>query len=187
MGVERDDRPVRFVADRMLGKLARYLRLLGYDVLYPAACEDAALIALARREGRVLLTRDRELAGIAERRHGHPIVVKIRPQDALAQLRQLTSEGWIGRAHDPRCPLCNGALGEMGIHEARHLVPPYTLATQASFLSCPRCNLVLWEGSHWLFFRGSVRLRDGNREKGTTRGGMVSSEGGPSASPRGPA
>jgi uncharacterized protein with PIN domain len=143
----------RFLADRMLGRLARYLRILGYDVAYPAPCPDASLIAQARREGRVLLTRDREIAARAASFPGHPAIVALRSQSVLAQVEQLVDEGWLDRVREPRCPACNGSLGTVSRVEARHLVPPYTFATQLDFLHCASCNLVLWEGSHWDLFQ----------------------------------
>lgn len=139
----------RFLADRMLGRLARYLRIMGYDVAYPPPCPDASLIAQARREGRVLLTRDKGIMARSMAYTGHPAIVVLRSQDVLAQVGQLASEGWLDRRpHNPRCPLCNSTLAEISRREARHLVPPYTYATQLDFLHCARCNLVLWEGSH---------------------------------------
>lgn len=154
----------RFLADRMLGKLARYLRILGYDVAYPAPCSDALLIAQARRENRVLLTRDRGIMGALASYSGHPEVVEIRSPSVLQQIDQMVSEGWIDRARSPRCPLCNQALKEMPYWEARHLTPPFTHATQLSFLHCGPCNLILWEGSHWDLFRHRLgRLLGGAR------------------------
>jgi len=143
----------RFLADRMLGRLARYLRLLGYDVTYPDPCADAILVAMAQGEGRVLLTRDR---GILERSGpagGNPRVVILRSQAAIEQVAQLASEGWLRSPGPPRCADCNQALEEMSASEARHLVPPYTFAVHSHFMYCRGCNRVLWEGSHPERFR----------------------------------
>lgn len=146
----------RFMADRMLGKLARYLRLLGYDVVYPGECPDSRLLAGAREEGRVLLTRDRGICSSSGAAAGSPRVVEIRSSQPLEQLAQLVSEGWVHGAHRPRCPLCNSRLDSLEHFEARHLLPPYILATHLTNLWCARCNLVLWEGSHWERFRDRV-------------------------------
>lgn len=153
MRTGEDESVVRFLADRMLGRLARYLRILGYDVAYPGPCSDALLIARARREKRVLLTRDRGIIEGAGSCPGNPMVVELRSQSVLQQIDQLVSEGWIDRTRSPRCPLCNRMLHEMASWEARHLTPPFTHATQLSFLHCGPCNLLLWEGSHWDLFR----------------------------------
>lgn len=137
----------------MLGRLARYLRLLGYDVVYPDPCSDAGLIALARREGRILLTRDRGILQRAGPASGSPRVVLIMSDGVMEQIAQLTLEGWIGAPGNPRCVSCNLPLSYISAHEARHLVPPYTLAAQTNFLYCAGCNSVLWEGSHLERFR----------------------------------
>ncbi|MBN2025884.1 MAG: hypothetical protein JW854_03920 [Actinobacteria bacterium] len=140
----------------MLGRLARYLRLMGYDVSYPQASSDARLIATARTEGRVLLTRDRGISLRDGPRAGNPIVIEIASDEIMSQLAQLVGTGWVTRFLEPRCSLCNARLEPMGGWEARHLLPPFTLATQCLFLYCSSCNTVLWEGSHWKHFREST-------------------------------
>ncbi len=140
----------------MLGKLARYLRLLGYDVEYPGPGPDSLLLARARREDRVLLTRDRLLCRTAERTGERPKVVEIRSDAVLEQLSQMANEGWLGEAGNPRCSLCNRPLEDLSPEEARHLLPPFTFAVHIRFLHCPGCNTVLWEGSHWERFRKRI-------------------------------
>jgi len=142
----------RFIADRMLGRLARYLRLMGYDVSYPPSSSDARLIAMARVEDRVLLTRDRGISLRDGPRDGNPVVVEIRSCEIMNQLAQLVETGWVTRFLAPRCSLCNARLETMAEWEARHLLPPFTLATQCLFLYCSSCNTILWEGSHWKHF-----------------------------------
>jgi uncharacterized protein with PIN domain len=142
----------RFIADRMLGRLARYMRLLGYDVSYPPPIPDAQLVGMARREGRILLTRDRGITAGSGPRAGNPRVVELVSTEVLEQISQLTAEGWITRAFDPRCSVCNTPLRDIPEWEARHLLPPFTLATQCLFHHCSECNTVFWEGSHWIHF-----------------------------------
>lgn len=151
--MKRPDREPLFIADRMLGKLARYLRLMGYDVSYPPPCSDARLIGMARGGGRVLLTRDRGIAARECALAASPEVVEIISHQVTAQVAQLARDGWISRFLNPRCSVCNTPLEEMDPREARHLLPPFTMTTQCSFLCCPSCNIVLWEGSHWDHFR----------------------------------
>jgi len=126
---------------------------MGYDVSYPPSSPDARLIAAARCEGRVLLTRDRGISLRDGPRDGNPVVVEIRSDEIMDQLAQLVDEGWVTRFLEPRCSLCNARLAVMEEWEARHLLPPFTLATQELFLYCCDCNIVLWEGSHWKHFR----------------------------------
>jgi len=154
--VEKPDPGPHFIADRMLGRLARYLRLIGYDVEYPPPCPDSVLIGTARSEGRILLTRDRGILGRESVAKGNPKVVEIVSDDVLGQVAQLAEEGWVTRLLAPRCGSCNTPLAEVSPHEARHLLPPYVLATQISFLFCEGCNIILWKGSHWERFTKSI-------------------------------
>lgn len=140
----------------MLGRLARYLRLLGYDTSFPPPCSDAVLIGVARAEGRVLLTRDHDIIERKSATAGLPAVVGITSSNVLLQVSQMVEEGWINRVLPPRCADCNTLLQPLDPVEARHLLPAYTLATQPSCLFCPTCNSALWEGSHWMHFRSAV-------------------------------
>ena len=154
--MKNSEKEHHFIADRMLGRLARYLRLIGYDVSYPPTCPDAKLIGTARSEKRVLLTRDRGILDQESALKGRPEVVEISSVEVLDQIAQLAEEGWISRILAPRCALCNSPLLELDVDEARHLLPPYVLATQCSFLCCVSCNIILWKGSHWKHFRRSI-------------------------------
>ncbi|NPV58301.1 MAG: hypothetical protein HPY75_01410 [Actinobacteria bacterium] len=143
----------------MLGRLARYLRLLGYDVEYPPPGPDSGLIARARSEGRVLLTRDREI--IDRVGGGAPEVVEIASEAVLDQVEQLRAEGWLTARMPPRCGECNAPLECMPRWEAMHLVPPFVLAVQVRYAWCGNCNIVLWEGTHWEYFHSAVYAKAG--------------------------
>ena len=149
----------RFVADRMLGRLARYLRLLGYDTSYPPPGPDASLIARAQAEERILLTRDHGISMREGPCAGNPRVVEVSSSEVLDQLVQLSACGLIPEIRDPRCSVCNHPLQDIEECEARHLLPPFTLATHDSFFYCSSCNTVMWEGSHWVHFRNRVLNR----------------------------
>jgi hypothetical protein len=132
------------LADAMLGKLARWLRLLGYDTVYMHD-EDIAIAYRARAEGRVLLTRDRELA----KRRGLETVL-VEAQQLEPQLAQVVGE--VGRPPAealPRCMECNAPLEEITREEARPHVPPYVARTQHEFRRCPKCGRITWPGTHW--------------------------------------
>ena len=154
--VKSPDSGPHFIADRMLGRLARYLRLLGYDTSYPPPGHDALLLAKAQAEGRILLTRDHGIFTRKGPRTGSPQVVKIASHEVLHQLAQLAECGLIQGIFDPRCSICNLPLQEISELEARHLLPPFTLATHCSYSYCSSCNAVLWEGSHWVHFRERI-------------------------------
>jgi uncharacterized protein with PIN domain len=134
-----------FVVDGMLGSLARWLRILGYDADYDPARDDNELTWIARAEGRILLTRDVQLAG----RRGIKSLL-IQHQELEAQLGQTIKS--LGLALDnpfSRCPVCNTPLEEIDKEAAASLVPSFVLETQSNFRRCPACQKVFWQGTHW--------------------------------------
>jgi len=140
------DEAPRFVADVMLGRLARWLRIMGFDVLYDSAADDPELKRVAAADDRVLLTRDLE---IAETRL--PIRVEIiRDDDIRAQLRQVVSTYGL----DPfgglftRCIRCNTPLEPASRGDVRGRVPPYVFRTAERFARCPACGRVYWPATH---------------------------------------
>lgn len=136
---------MRLVADAMLGRLARWLRVLGYDTVYDTRLDDAALARLARAEGRLLLTRDRQLAG---RRGLRSLLVA---SDRLnEQLRQVLGVvATPGAAIFGRCATCNGLLEEVDRQSAERRVPEYIWETHSDFALCRGCGRLYWRGSHY--------------------------------------
>lgn len=139
------DSPPRFLCDHMLGTLARWLRILGFDAAYPDPLEDEALVDLAAREGRIVLTRDRDLNA---RRAVRSLYVA---SDVLEeQVRQVLRDLDLEVADAlSRCPLCNGVLEEVSKEAARDRVPAGVFAKQETFWRCPSCGQHYWQGSHW--------------------------------------
>ena len=134
----------RFVADVMLGKLARWLRALGYDTLYFRDASDSRLLGIALRERRHLLTRDAPLAARAG-----PAALLVGAEDLDQQLREVMLRcGLRARAPLSRCLECNGSLASRAREEVWERVPPYTLATQRAFWECQGCRRVFWAGTH---------------------------------------
>jgi uncharacterized protein with PIN domain len=144
---------LKFAADVMLGRLARWLRVLGFDTFYDRQADDDSLIALCRKERRILLTRDGRLA----RRRTVPRAVLLREEDPDAQIREVAGACGIRRplAFLSRCPLCNVPLTETPRAVLRGEVPPYVWKTQRVFARCPRCRKVFWSGTHV----GRIRAR----------------------------
>ena len=136
----------RFVVDTMLGRLARWLRAMGYDTLYLGQAEDRRLRELARAEQRVLVTRDRVLARLAE-----PDSCLIRSErvddqviEAVQRLALSPDNGdWLSR-----CLECNGLLEPGSRESVQALVPEHIFATHTDFLRCPGCGRIYWAGSH---------------------------------------
>ncbi len=136
---------LRFLADGMLGTLAKWLRILGYDTMYHAQLEDNQLVRLARAEGRILLTRD---TGLLRRKGLRCLFIQSESlEEQLAQVLQ----AFDLRADNPfsRCPVCNTVLEDVPKHEAWGQVPPFIFQTQERFSLCPECNRFYWRGTHW--------------------------------------
>ncbi len=154
------DGPPRLLVDAMLGRLARWLRLLGFDAEYWGAGSDDELIQAARAQGRLIVTRDHGLAG---RRGVRALLIHAETLDEqIAEARvALTQDGAYGTGETgatsgggapmpfTRCPECNGELVELSHAGAEGLVPPYVWHTQRSFQRCTRCGRVFWKGTHY--------------------------------------
>ena len=136
----------RFVADKMLGRLARWLRILGCDVLYGQNFSGKGLLQEARRGHRIVLTRDRRLV----RDRQMPPYLLVESDQFREQLRQVVSAFSI----DPkaglfrRCVGCNAELEEVVREEIAGRVPEFVLATQEKFQRCPRCRHLYWGATH---------------------------------------
>ena len=147
----------RFIADAMLGRLARWLRILGYDTAYEKMITDEALIERALREDRWLFTRDRRLVLRKLIRGRHTLIVH---DDLEGQLRQLHREIKINldvsdhRSY--RCADCNAVLMPLAHDDAVPLVPFFVAQRYREFLQCPRCRRVFWQGTHWEDLSGRV-------------------------------
>jgi uncharacterized protein with PIN domain len=139
-----NDENLRLLADGMLGRLAKWLRLLGYDTAYENSAVDNELARRARAEDRVLLTRDRELAN---RRGLRTLLIQ---SEALEeQVREVQDA--LGPPPHPalsRCAVCNAALEPVAPGEIADRVPPYVLSTQTEFRHCSGCGRVYWPGTH---------------------------------------
>lgn len=138
--------PIRFVADGHLGRLAAYLRMLGFDTAYSRDASDAALADLAAREERILLSRDLGLLKRSIVRRGYfP-----RSDHPHEQLLEVVRRFDLVRACRPfgRCLTCNGLLETIAPALARPLVPPRVALEQAEFRRCASCGALYWRGSH---------------------------------------
>lgn len=140
-------RVTRFIADAHLGGLARLLRLTGFDTLYDNHYDDAELVAIATREGRIALTRDRELLKRRELTHGC-FVHALKPEQQAAEIVQRLD---LARSARPfsLCLECNAPLRPIDKADVAHRLPADVRARQARFSTCDRCQRVFWEGSHW--------------------------------------
>jgi uncharacterized protein with PIN domain len=144
---------MKFLADNMLGRLAIWLRLLGYDTAYHHDATDAQLARIARAENRVLLTRDVELT---RRRAVRAILIE--SEQVEEQLRQVFHAlNLTAREAFSRCAECNSVLEEVSKESVRGQVPPYVFHTQERYRRCPRCARIYWRGTHWARMVGQMQ------------------------------
>lgn len=138
--------PVRFVLDEHLGRLARYLRLLGFDAWWHPGTDDDELARRSAEDGRVLLTRDRGLL----KRGAVQLGAYVRETDPRGQVLEVVRRFDLAGHLDPftRCLVCNGRLEPAQPAEVAGRVPPAVGRSQARFSTCPDCFRVYWEGSH---------------------------------------
>ena len=138
----------RFACDAMLAGLARWLRAAGYDACLHPDLDAAALVRLARDEGRTLLTTDTDIGRFPAVRAGLPVLRlsnHASPQEQLAVVLHALGLP-LG---EPRCMACGGELAEMTREQAEGRVPPRTLAWLDRFWECRGCDRAFWHGSHW--------------------------------------
>jgi len=140
----------RFLADCNVGRLARWLRALGYDASYHARIGDSELVREAAAENRVLLTRDRDLTKRRVIQTGVVRAILIRDDDVIKQLRQVFAElGLELKEALTRCIECNSELESRVPATVSERVPPYVRRTQSRYSECPECGRIYWAGTHW--------------------------------------
>lgn len=143
--MNRDQQTLKFAADRMLGKLAKWLRIMGQDVIYGPHLTGYGLIRAARQEHRLILTRDGRL-----QQKQPPDFLFVESDRYREQLRQVVKACGL----DPlaqaftRCAECNTLLEARAKAAVEKFVPPYVFSTQERFSACPRCNRVYWPATH---------------------------------------
>lgn len=150
---------MKFLADGMLGKLTRWLRMLGQDVEYSNNMEDSQLLAMAKDEDRILLTRDFELyqravgrgidAFYAEGETGEDKLAKLAERFDIALEIDMTVS---------RCPKCNSVVRPVSSEEAAGKVQKRTLDHYEEFWKCSKCGQIYWQGAHWTKIEKTLRM-----------------------------
>jgi uncharacterized protein with PIN domain len=141
---------VKFIADGMLGKLTRWLRMLGQDVKYSNQFEDEELIATANKEHRVLLTRDLELYQRARAKGIDAFYVEGRTEaEKLAELAKRFDFPLVIDLKCSRCPRCNTKIRPTPKEELAGKVEKNTFIYYDEFWKCPKCGHIYWQGAHW--------------------------------------
>ena len=133
----------KFAADRMLARVARWLRMLGADTSFDPNVGGATMLKAARAEDRIMLTRDKRLKTA-------PDVLYLDSNDFREQLRQIVTRYPFDTIEhlSSRCSSCNACLLEVDREVVRTRVPPFVYATNDKFFECPKCAHLYWNGTH---------------------------------------
>ncbi len=139
---------MKALCDRMLGTLAKWLRIFGIDTFYPEEVEDSELIKIAKKENRILITRDKELIYNAKRENLQ--VIKIESANLEDQVGKILSifhpdaERYLSR-----CLICNSLLHEINKNEVKNKVPEKIFENNEQFWFCKKCEKIYWKGTHY--------------------------------------
>ena len=143
-------RHLRFITDGMLGKLTRWLRMIGHDVDYAGPMNDAQLIEKAKKEKRVLLTRDVELYKQSIAKGAEAFLIENPDQTAnLARLAKRFKFNLEVDMNTSRCPKCNGTIKRVTKATIAKKIPETTSSNYDEFWQCQSCNQIYWRGAHW--------------------------------------
>lgn len=155
----------RFAVDKMLGRLATWLRLIGQDTLYGSQLAGRSLIRHARRDGRIILTRDHRVVRAAS----DLSVLFVASDDFREQLRQVILPCRVDpfAALFTRCTRCNTPVVAVLKAEMAGHVPPYVFSTQEHFARCARCQRIYWSGTHYDRVREQLRMMGYQEPSGT--------------------
>ncbi len=141
----------KFIVDCNVGKLTKWLRLMGYDAQFFNGSDDSQLVAAAQAESRVILSRDTRIMKRRVITSGQLKAVLIQSDEPERQIRQVIDTLHLDCQFRPftLCLECNQPLVERDKDEVKELVPPYVFKTQSQFRQCPNCQRIYWRGTHW--------------------------------------
>ena len=141
----------KFIVDNNVGKLVKWLRIMGYDTLFFNGKNDSRMIAIALAEGRIILTRDTQIMKRRVVTSGQLKAILIESDKPELQLRQVVDTLNLDCQLKPFsiCLECNQPLLERSKQQVENLVPPYVFQTQDQYMECPACHRIYWKGTHW--------------------------------------
>ena len=142
---------IKFIVDNNVGKLAKWLRIMGYNALLFTEEDDGKMIKVALAQNRVILTKDTQIMRRRLVTSGRLKAILIEDDEPKAQLRQIADALDLDYQVRPFsiCLECNQSLVERDKDEVRDLVPPYVFETQSLYMECPSCHRIYWRGTHW--------------------------------------
>ena len=142
---------LKFIVDNNVGKLAKWLRITGYDAVSFNDRNDFAMIAAALREDRVILTRDTQIMKRRVVTTGRLKAILIQGDRSELQIRQVIEELNLDCRFKPFtiCLECNQPLLERSKPQVEGRVPPYVFKIQDQYMECPACHRIYWRGTHW--------------------------------------
>jgi uncharacterized protein with PIN domain len=138
---------VKFILSRELGRLAKWLRILGFDTAYFNQDSTGALIIQALRDSRLIVTRNRRLA--VSSRLKTFLVKSEKLNDQLIEVLKGLKLSINSDMMFNRCIICNIELEKIEKEKAKDKVPEYVFNTQDNFIACPKCQRIYWLGTHW--------------------------------------
>jgi uncharacterized protein with PIN domain len=157
---------IKFIADNNVGKLARWLRLIGYDTLLFKQKDDARMIKTALGDDRVVLTKDTQFMKRRLVTNGELKAMLIKQDDPKNQIQEVVKKLNLNYHSNPfsLCLECNQALIARTKEEVQSLVPPHVFEIQTQYTECPACHRIYWQGTHWQAM--VKKLQDLQREGG---------------------
>jgi uncharacterized protein with PIN domain len=142
---------IKFIADNNVGKLARWLRLIGYDTVLLNQKDDAQMIKIALGENGVILTKDAQFMKRRLVTNGTLKTVHIEQDDPELQVQKVVETLSLDYDFKPfsRCLECNRALVARDKGGVKDLIPARVFETQSQYTQCPACHRIYWPGTHW--------------------------------------
>jgi uncharacterized protein with PIN domain len=142
---------IKFIVDNNVGKLAKWLRIMGYDALLFSGEDDGTMVKMSLAQNRVILTKDNQIMKRRLVTGGRLKAILIEDDDVKAQVRQIVKALNLDYHFKPFsiCLECNQRLLKKDKEEVRELVPTYVFKTQSLYMECPSCHRLYWRGTHW--------------------------------------
>ena len=155
---------MKFIVDHNVGKLSRWLRMMGYDTLFFTGDDDWQMVITALNEGRVILTRDTQIMSRGVVASGRLKAILIESEKPEHQIQQVVEALILDTRSNvfSRCLECNQTLEERTRQQVKGRVPVYVFKTHDQYKECPSCHRIYWKGTHWLSMAGKLeKLKKG--------------------------